>query len=179
VTDGIPTINPANLRDGRIYPDWNCTVDQVLWNQLSRHELQEGDIVFARRGEMGRCALVTLTEAGWLCGTGSIRVRPRLDVSYPKFLSQVLSTNGISEWLLLESVGTTMDNLNTQIISRIPLPNPPIFEQKNIVEYLESETVRIDEAIANVKDQIAKLEEYRTALISDAVTGKIDVRGFQ
>jgi type I restriction enzyme S subunit len=55
---------------------------------------------------------------------------------------------------------------------------PPVNEQIIICDFIKQETARIDEAIANVKEQIAKLEEYRTALISDAVTGKIDVRGF-
>ncbi len=50
---GIPVINPSHLKDGRIEPDWNCTLDQETWLRLSRHELHEGDIIFARRGEMG------------------------------------------------------------------------------------------------------------------------------
>jgi type I restriction enzyme S subunit len=103
VSGGVPVVNPAHMKDGQIVPDWDCAVDEATWQRLSHHELREGDIVFARRGEMGRCALVTSTEAGWLCGTGSLRMRPKSDVVDSRYLNRVLSTDGVGEWLLLES----------------------------------------------------------------------------
>ncbi len=174
---GIPVINPSHLKDGHIYPDWDCAVNEETYSRLVRHELRKGDIVFARRGQMGRCALVTEKEAGWLCGTGSLLMRPRITLSVPSFLSKVLSTNGVRDWLLLESVGSTMDNLNTSILSRIPLPIPILSEQQAIVSYLDSQTAKIDALISRIQEGIEKLKEYSTALISAAVTGKIDVRG--
>jgi type I restriction enzyme S subunit len=176
VSAGIPVINPSHLKDGRIEPDWDCAVDKPTWQRLSRHELREGDIIFARRGEMGRCALVTAAEAGWLCGTGSLRMRLKLDIAYPQFLNWILSTSGVRDWLLLESVGATMDNLNTTILARVPLSVPPFDEQVAIASYLDRETAKIDALIAKIREGIEKLKEYRTALISSAVTGKIDVR---
>jgi type I restriction enzyme, S subunit len=175
--NGIPVINPSHLKDGRIYPDWDCTVDDEIRLRLVRHELHEGDIVFARRGEMGRCALVTEMESGWLCGTGSLLMRPRVTLTVPSFLNKVLSTNGVKDWLLLESVGSTMDNLNTSILSRIPLPIPPLPEQQAIIDFIDRETARLDVLISRIRDGIEKLKEYSTSLISAAVTGKIDVRG--
>ena len=176
ISDGIPVINPSHLKDGRIYPDEDCAVDKETWSRLIRHELNEGDIVFARRGEMGRCALVTLKEVGWLCGTGSLRVRPKTLICYPPLLNTILSTKGVQEWLLLQSVGTTMDNLNTTILSNIPLPLPPISEQLAIYSYLDKETAQINALIARIEEGKKKLQEYSTTLISAAVTGKIDVR---
>jgi type I restriction enzyme S subunit len=55
-------------------------------------------------------------------------------------------------------------------------PSPPLEEQRTIATYLDRETAKIDALIAEIKTGIAHLEEYRTALISAAVTGKIDVR---
>jgi len=176
VSGGIPVINPSHLKDGRIEPDWDCAVDKPTWQRLSRHELREGDIIFARRGEMGRCALVTAAEAGWLCGTGSLRMRLKLDIAYPQFLNWILSTSGVRDWLLLESVGATMDNLNTTILARVPLSVPPFDEQVAIASYLDRETAKIDALIAKIREGIKKLKEYRTALISAAVTGKISVQ---
>ena len=173
---GIPVINPSHLKDGHIYPDWDCAVNEETYSRLVRHELRKGDIIFARRGQMGRCALITEKEAGWLCGTGSLLMRPRITLSVPSFLSKVLSTNGVRDWLLLESVGSTMDNLNTSILSRIPLPIPTLSEQQAIVSYLDSQTAKIDALISRIREGIEKLKEYSTALISAAVTGKIDVR---
>lgn len=176
ITDGIPIINPAHLNSGRIQPDRDCTVDQATWLRLARHELLEGDIIFARRGEMGRCALVTTTEQGWLCGSGSLRLRPSRDMVDPVFLSWMLSTTGVAEWLSLESVGTTMDNLSAKIIGQVPLPIPPLSEQRAIADRVILETERMIGLSGKIDTAIEKLREYRTALISAAVTGKIDVR---
>jgi type I restriction enzyme S subunit len=135
-----------------------------------------GDIIFARRGDLGRCALVTSKEEGWLCGTGSLRMHPRSEMVHSPFLNRVFSTRGIAEWLVLQSVGSTMDNLNTSILARLPIPVPPLPEQRAIAAYLDWETAKLDALAAKVRAAINRLDEYRTALISAAVTGKIDVR---
>ncbi len=179
VTDGTPVINPSHMKDGYIEPDHKVAIDDKTCERLARHKLCAGDIVFARRGELGRCALVTLAEEGWLCGTGSLRMRSKLELAYPPFLNRVLSTNGVSEWLLLQSVGSTMDNLNTSILSQLALPIPPLNKQHTIAVHLDHEIVKIDALTAKVQESIERLQEYRTALVSAAVTGKIDVRGEQ
>ena len=55
---------------------------------------------------------------------------------------------------------------------------PPVLEQRAIADFLDRETAKIDQMVAKVEAAIARLQEYRTALITTAVTGKIDVRGF-
>jgi type I restriction enzyme S subunit len=176
VEDSIPAINPSNLQNGSIVPDWRCCVEEATFARSSRHRLDEGDIVFARRAEMGRCALVTRKENGWLCGTGSIRIRLNKKNAYPPFVYQVLSTPGVRDWLFLESVGSTMENLKTEIMSRIPIPLPPLDEQAYIVRKIEKHLKQIDKLKTKIQESIDRLKEYRTALISAAVTGKIDVR---
>ena len=143
---------------------------------MSRHELEPGDIVMARRGEMGRCALVTETEAGWLCGTGSLRIRPKARVFLPAYLLLVLKTPGIGDTLSLASIGATMDNLNAGIVSRLVLPVLPLPEQIAIVNFVERRRIRTESAMDCSRRQINLLREYRTRLIADVVTGKLDVR---
>lgn len=167
---GVPVINPANIRDGKLIADPECAVDQEKSCHLAKHRLSEGDIVFARRGEMGRCGLVTRLEAGWLCGTGSLLVRSDKSKCSPEFLNQLLSTRGVREWLSLESVGSTMENLNTGILGRIPMPLPPAAEQRAIAAFLDQETAKIDALVAKKERLIELLQEKRTALISHAVT---------
>jgi type I restriction enzyme S subunit len=58
----------------------------------------------------------------------------------------------------------------------MPLPLPPIEEQRTIAAVIRTQTTNVDKAIASVLDEIALLKEYRTCLISDVVTGKLDVR---
>ncbi|NJK62109.1 MAG: restriction endonuclease subunit S [Synechococcaceae cyanobacterium SM2_3_1] len=172
---GIPVINPSHLYNGKIFADPDVAVDQKTWDRLSRHELLEGDIVFARRGELGRCGLVTSEEVGWLCGTGSMRVRLYKDWVLPAFIIQALSINGAAEQLILESVGSTMDNLNTKVLGDLLLPLPPINEQKTIVSYLQERNEYFQSLLEKTQASIDEMRHYRSSLITAAVTGKIDV----
>jgi type I restriction enzyme, S subunit len=170
-----PVINPSNIQEGKLIADESCTVPIEIVERLSHHVLKAGDVVFGRRGEMGRCAMVTDCEVGWICGTGCLNVRLGKKV-LPEFITTYLGTSYIREKLKLESVGSTMDNLNTSILSAILLVTPPLEEQQQIVTFLERATTEIDELISEAQHAIALLQERRTALISAAVTGKIDVR---
>lgn len=176
VEGGTPVINPSNIQDGKLVPDWSSTVAQEIVDRLSQHKLIFGDIVFGRRGEMGRCAMITTNEINWLCGTGCLNVRLS-SKAIPEFISTYLRTEYIRELLKLESVGSTMDNLNTQILSRIPVPVPPLTEQQNIAAFLDRETAQFDTLTTEAQRAITLLQERRTALISAAVTGKINVQG--
>nr|WP_058135058.1 restriction endonuclease subunit S [Pseudomonas aeruginosa] len=75
IDGGIPLVNPAHMINGKIIPDPQVSVDEVTWNRLKKHALNPGEIIFARRGELGRCAIVTDEQSGWLCGTGSLKAR--------------------------------------------------------------------------------------------------------
>jgi type I restriction enzyme S subunit len=176
--NGIPVINPSHMKDGKILPDMNSAVTLDKASQLSRHRLQVGDIIFARRGELGRCALVGHQETGWLCGTGSLRMRLEdEEFSDPEYLVRLFLSKGIAEWLSLHSVGSTMENLNTGILARLPLPLPPKSEQQAIVEHIAEQQRLVGTAITRTQRQIDLIREYRTRLIADVVTGKFDVRG--
>ena len=77
VDDGIPLVNPVNLIDERIVINRSMLISETTKERLARYILKEGDIVVARRGEIGRCAVVGSEENGWLCGTGSFFIRPK------------------------------------------------------------------------------------------------------
>lgn len=176
VPNGFPVVNPANMVNGIIVPDESKQISSEKRQELSQHILQKGDIVFARRGELGRAVLVSEKEEGWLCGTGSILIRffeTRLRSDY---LSYYLQLPSLRDYFLSESVGSTMDNLNSQILLGMPLLEPPSNEQAEIVEYVSNVREKARQAIENISKEIGLLQEYRTALISEAVTGKVDVR---
>jgi len=170
VMGGTPVINPANLRDGGLVPDPDCTVDSKTANRLAQHRLQGGDILFARRGDLGRCGLVTKQQEGWLCATGCLRLRPRTPRIQPRYLIRLLSTSGVAQWLALQSVGATMQNLNTSIIARIPVAEPSPSEQDTIAAFIDRETARIDALVAKKERLIELLQEKRAAIITHAVT---------
>ncbi len=176
VDDATPVINPSNIIDGQLCPEPSATVTDEVVERLAHHKLIAGDIVVGRRGEMGRCAVVMQPQAGWLCGTGCLKIQLN-STALPEFVWRYLSTETIKQYLSLQSVGSTMENLNTQILARVPVPVPSATEQAAICEAVSAQLKALaaleSEAIAGVR----LLQERRSALISAAVTGQIDVRG--
>jgi type I restriction enzyme, S subunit len=178
IEGGIPVINPSHLTDGKIKPDYKISVSEKVSSKLIRHKLIEGDIVFARRGEMGRCGLVGLIESGWICGTGSILFRPKLEILDPKFSLAVLrseSTRAILEYI---SVGATMDNLNTAILSKVPIVIPPLTEQIRIVEKIESIEKEFLLLEKHEFNEIELLNELKRVAVAEAVTGKMKIQSY-
>jgi type I restriction enzyme S subunit len=136
VPDGIPLVNPANIVNGKIIPSDKMMISETTKERLSSYVLHQGMIVLGRRGEMGRYAVVTEKEDGWLCGTGSFFMTPNSQL-YVDYMGMLFSTPYVKNYLGGESVGTTMNNLNHTILNRMPIPLPSLAEQKRIVAKLE------------------------------------------
>ena len=176
VTGGTPVVNPSHLACGRIHASEGVSVDEITADRLAVHRLNLGDIVFARRGEMGRCGVVEAENVGWLCGTGSLRARLRKNSAVPYYLALVFAETRISDMLAVQSVGSTMNNLNTEILGGCHVPMPPLEEQHVIVDYVDREAIRLDAIRSKTGRTIVLLKERRAVLISAAVTGRIDVK---
>lgn len=172
---GIPLINPVHLVSGRVAPDEQSAVDEATQQRLSRHQVVPGDILFARRGEIGRCGMVGEDQGGWLCGTGCMRLR--LSKGEPSYYNLMFNSHGFAATLTVNAVGTTMLNINNTVLMRMVVPWPPLHEQRAIVEWVNETRDRIQSLSNEVERAIEQLWAYRSALISAAVTGKIDVRG--
>jgi type I restriction enzyme S subunit len=173
---GTPVINPSHVVGGEVCPDPRVAVGHGKALALARHAFEEGDLVAARRGELGRCAVVDSTSAGFLCGTGSALIRLNKSVIEPNFAALVFGSRRNREALALASVGSTMDNLNSDIIGALRIPVPPRSEQRRIVAEGTQAVTQIDAMIAETELFVELSEERRSALITAAVTGQIDVR---
>ncbi len=173
---GTPLVNPTHMKFGRIVEDMRCTVPPAMAERLSSYQLGKHDLIFSRRGELGRCALVRDREVGWLCGTGSIRVRVEYNGIEPEYLIQALQVGWVGEFLSLFSVGATMESLNTGILKRVPILVPTLAEQRVIIDHIALEKGTLDSATEEAEKEIDLIVEYRNRLISDVVTGKVDVR---
>jgi type I restriction enzyme S subunit len=176
ISGGIPVINPSHMKDGRIVPDYSISISPTKIKELERHKIKSGDIIAARRGELGRCAVVTKAEVGWICGTGSLLIRCKPMMFTPGFFQMVFSSQGIRDSLSLASIGATMDNLNSGMVARLRMPLPSISEQNQIIEFVRNENQRHEIITSAILSEIDLLREYRTRLIADVVTGKLDVR---
>ncbi len=132
--NGIPLINPTNIKNGSIRAEGIQKVSIEKAAILENYKVRKDDIILARRGDLSKCAIVTETENLWLCGTGAFFIRLLfLDNEYFCLLYSSFHTQSV---LHSESVGTTMINLNQKLLNNLLIPVPPIQEQHRIVEKL-------------------------------------------
>ena len=176
VKSGIPLVNPANMQNGSIVPSERMLVDETTRERLSSYVLHEGDIVVARRGDLGRCAVVTQSEDGWICGTGSFFLRIASSMFLPFFLL-FFETSLCREQLMGGSVGTTMSNLNHAILKSIYFPLPPIKLQQRIVSKVNELMALCDELEATEKELDALESHFfdylPKSILQAAVQGKL------
>ena len=176
VKSGIPLVNPTNMQNGSIVPSERMLVDETTRERLSSYVLHEGDIVVARRGDLGRCAVVTQSEDGWICGTGSFFLRIASSMFLPFFLL-FFETSLCREQLMGGSVGTTMSNLNHAILKSIYFPLPPIKLQQRIVSKVNELMALCDELEATEKELDALESHFfdylPKSILQAAVQGKL------
>lgn len=151
VEGGTPVINPQHLHDGQIVPSAAATVDIGTLRRLDAYRVHEGDVILARRGEMGRCAVVSPQQDGWLCGTGSLILRPTKSLD-PFFLAWYLRAPRTMAALQGMAVGSTMLNLNQRIVGALPLTLPTLSDQVALVAGLRGALATLDRLRAALTD---------------------------
>ncbi len=171
--NGIPVVMPQDIPDGVIDVTSVARVAEQTAQGLVRHRLQAGDVVFSRRGDLSRCALVEASQTGWLCGTGCLLLRPGRSPMSGAFVSRIYRHHAIQSRIAGVAVGTTMANLNTGILARLEIPSPPLPEQRQIAAVLDT----IDDAIRKTEQIIAKLKLVKQGLLRDLLTRGIDDNG--
>ena len=169
---GTPLVNPSHIRSQRIEPDRTLTVSTDKLHQLGKYVMHENDIVIGRRGEMGRCAVVTAEEAAWLCGTGSLFVR-LLSSMNPHFYSWVLGSQRVKDFLAASSVGTTMQNLNEDILHRVPVPVCSRHEQDEVFREIERQYSTLYHIEAAIDSEITKSAILRQSVLKKAFAGQL------
>ncbi len=143
VEEGIPVINPANIVDGWITTDGVKMVSMFTRDRLQEFTISQGDILIGRRGEMGRCGLVTQDMNGWLCGTGCFVIRLG-DSCDSSFALLHIASPSVKQYLEQQAIGVTMKNLNQGILTAIQLPLPPLATQQAIVAEIEAEQALVN-----------------------------------
>ncbi len=136
--EGIPVVNPTHFLGNRINHSNLPRITSATAKRLEKYVLRTGDILFARRGEIGRHAVVTERENGWLCGTGSFLVRVNKPWIDNRFLDYLFTIDGIVNWLSSHAAGVIMPNLNNAILTRMPVPYPSFDLQTEIADCLKT-----------------------------------------
>jgi type I restriction enzyme S subunit len=118
---------PTDIVNGKIEEDKIAYIGNQKAEELINYRLKENDILFPRRGDLTKRALVSKSQENWICGTGTIRVRLNNGIN-PKVVYYAVNSNSTNNWLKDSSVGTTMPNINASTVKNIPfhLPEGPL-----------------------------------------------------
>lgn len=158
--EGTPVVMPKDIIEGRIITDSVARIASEHVERLSRHKLKPGDIVYGRRGDIGRQALIRKEQDGWLCGTGCLRLSLGNTVIEPLFLHYYLRQESVISWISNQAVGATLPNLNTSILRSVPVRVPPLPVQRRIGGILSA----YNDLIENNQRRIKILEEMARSL---------------
>ena len=177
VEDGIPMVMPKNILDGKIDTRDIAFIKEEDVARLQRHKMSVGDIVYGRRGDIGRRGLISARENGWLCGTGCLRVSLGDRVLNPTYLYYYLGQASVVSWIANQAVGATMPNLNTGILRSVVIHYPRLPVQHRIASVLSA----YDDLIENNTRRIEILEEmaqmiYREWFVNFRFPGHKKVR---
>ena len=160
---GIPVVMPKDMINGKITEENIARVTDNHVKRLNRYIISSGNILYARRGDVGKCVYVSEKESGWLCGTGCLRININTAIANPKFVFFQLQKTETIGWVEKNAVGATMLNLNTSILANVPLHLPPLPTQQKIASVLSA----YDDLIENNRKQIKLLEEAALKLYKE------------
>lgn len=176
---GIPLLRSQNIHfDGLRLDDVAYISEDIFINMLNS-EVFEGDVLLNITGaSIGRCYYVDGALGKANVNQHVCILRPNNQIE-TKYLYLILSSHIGQLQVFNKQVGANREGLNFEQLKNFIFPNPPKNERYLIIEYVEKETNRIDTLITKTNKEIELLQEFRTALISEAVTGKIDVRDWE
>ena len=142
-----------------------------IYCPTARKHANSGDILLSVRAPVGA---INVADQEYGIGRGLCSIRPRINQfehRYAKYLLEVVRAE-----LYAVATGTTYEAVTVDEVSNVTCVVPPLSEQAQIADLLDCKTEQIDELIVAEQRKIERLKEYRQSLISEAVTGKIDVR---
>ena len=173
-TDGVPFLYGSDIKEGRIVADAARRMSEEDSKTLSKSRLRAGDLVCVRVGAPGVTAVVPPELAGANCASVVIVRRP--DSFDSQWLCYAMNSRLVRYQVELVQYGAAQEQFNVAHAVEFIVPLAPQAEQKTLADFLDRASAEIDALIAKIREAINHLNEFRTALISAAVTGKIDVR---
>lgn len=178
VQDGYPLASIREVQSDYVDLQQAKQTTQTFYEQLIEGERkpQPGDLIFSRNATVGEVAQVAAWHPPFAMGQDVCLLRNEKQESNSDYLQMFLKSNVVTAQLNLIMVGATFKRINVDDIRNLKLIIPPSEEQQLIVDYLNKKFALIDSILRDCEKEVQYLRLYRQSLISEAVTGKIDVR---
>jgi len=153
-------------------------VTEERFNVMRSYQIEVGDLLLTRKGSLGNARLIANIQQPGVIDSDTIRVRVQPNLMQPELLALLLhEADYISDQIALAKRGAILPGLNSETIANIEIALPPHDQQVALLQFLREQRGQFDQLVADAQLSIHLLQERRSALISAAVTGKIDVRG--
>lgn len=168
VDTGIPVLMPKDLVNCRANLSNAAKITSLRAKDLTKHLLKSGDLLFSRRGDVTRFALIDKDSEGSICGTGCLKARPSNKHS-SSFLAYFLQKDSVKKWLEQNAVGQTMPNMNTEILNELPLMSASSKEEEEKIAQILSTW---DQAISATGKLLENSQKQKKVLMQQLLTGK-------
>ena len=168
VSEGTPAFMPTDIKEGELDVERAAKISAKKADELGRHRLRVGDVLFARRGDLSRCAVVAAEQSGGLCGTGCLLVRIPKEALAPDWLAAIYRHDTVQWQVLARAVGSTMLNLSASLIRSLLIPCPTQTSRRLMtVAHATSGRVEIE------RTDLAKLVVLRAGIAADLLSGRV------
>lgn len=171
----LPYVAAGSIQPDKLVLDDSKTLSVPI-REISKYELRAGDVVVVEGGAgYGRSHVLAEELPGWAFQNHVARVRARNDDIDTRYVREVLEMCRLSGFFEANNRTATLPSLSRDVLGALRIPCPPVTEQQEIADHLDRETAKIDALIAKAERFIELARERRSALITAAVTGQIDV----
>ena len=176
IDEGPYLVTGTDFVDGLVNWDSCYHISMERYNEAPPIQLRENDLLITKDGTIGKVAIVKNKPKYAILNSGIFVTRPKNSAYLTEFMYWILNSQVFNKFIQYMSLGSTIVHLYQQTFENFSFPITNLNEQKTIAHFLDRKVAEIDGLISDIKLQIQKLKEYRQSLISEAVTGKIDVR---
>ena len=174
--EGVITISPSNIREDKFSTENSTYLSWEKYHESPEIQIFTNDIILVKTGStIGKTSIIPNNVP-------EMTINPQLVVLkniklFSKYLYYQTTCRFIKESFYIEQTGSSTPTISQEKMNEFPILNPPNEEQTKIVEYLDKQTQNIDSTIEKETQRTELLKEYRQSLISEVVTGKVDVSG--
>ncbi len=174
---GVRIIQLQNIGVGEFRDDYKIYTTEEKADQLFSSNIYPGEIIIAKMADpVARACIVPNFDKRFIMASDGIRLEVNTDLFRVEFMNYVLNSKYFNFQAELNSTGSTRLRIGLTILKKLKILLPSLVEQLKIVDFLSESDKQFESLNQGLASQIEKLKEYRQSIISEAVTGKIDVR---